>query len=177
MNIVGLDLSLRATGIADDRGPRVIKVGLEEHANHVQRTARLHRLVVAVDHVCKRADLVILEGYAFGMKQQSTHSFSLGELGGGVKLCLHQRLIPWLPISPSEMKRYATGKGNATKEQVLAAAIRSGADVDNNNAADAWWLRHMAIAHYRHIESNQVRKQVLDAITWPELEWKEEAVG
>lgn len=173
MNVIGLDLSLTATGVAVEGRTQTIREKLEANASELQRVLRLHRLSCRIDRVCRAAELVVIEGYGFNAKHSPGHS--LGELGGVVKVCLLQRGIPFVIVPPNKLKQFATGKGNAPKDAVFAAAIRDGAPVDDNNAADAYWLRAMALAHYRDTASNQVRKQVLGSILWPQLERKEVA--
>lgn len=48
---------------------------------------------------------------------------------------------PWV-VPPSALKKLATGKGNASKDEVLLSAARRLADapVQSNNEADAAWL-------------------------------------
>lgn len=41
-------------------------------------------------------------------------------------------------VTPSELKRYATGKGNADKDAMVAAARRLGWEGDDHNEADAF---------------------------------------
>lgn len=166
MRVVGLDLSLSATGVADDDGTRRIQVKLEKNASEYLRVVRLKTLVTAIGRACKGADLVVTEGYSFASQHQAPQ---LGELAGVVKVCLLQWGIPFVIVQPSALKKYATGRGNATKDAVLAAAVRDGSSAETNDEADAWWLRHMAIAHYNGTASNAIRRQVLEQIDWPRL--------
>jgi crossover junction endodeoxyribonuclease RuvC len=70
-------------------------------------------------------------------------------------------------------KKYATGKGNANKGQMLeAASKRSGLDFDgDNNRADAWWLRALALDAYGEpvVEMPAVNRSVIGSVTWPVL--------
>jgi len=70
------------------------------------------------------------------------------------------------------LKRYATGKGNATKADMRMALFqRAGLDVRDDNAVDAWWLRAMALDHYGHplVAMPQTHRQALEKVAWPEL--------
>lgn len=143
MTVIGLDLSLTATGVADSDGTRTLKpvVGLAGMA----RLAAFRNALLAA---CEGADLVVVEGYSFGTKGQASRAHSLGELGGVVRLALFEARIPYADCPPASLKRYGTGKGNANKGQMLeAAAKRSGLDfAGDHNRADAWWLRQMGMA-------------------------------
>lgn len=175
MRIVGLDLSLRATGVASDRGTEVIRVPLPPRANEFERTLRLANLSRQIGQRTRGVDLVVIEGPAY--MAEFSHAHSLGELAGVVKVCLVQWRVPFVIVSTTALKKYATGKGNAAKDVVFAEAVRMNPAIQSNDEADAWWLRHMAIAHYTRAATNKVRKEVLDHIVWPELAEREVAVG
>jgi hypothetical protein len=176
MKIVGVDLSLTSTGIADDSGAWVIKVVLQKNAPEWQRTERLRRMARLVDRACRGADIVVMEGPSYA-SPYGVHA--LGELHGVVKVCLFQRGTPYVPIPPKKRAKYATDDGNAGKVKVATAAVRDGADIYHDDSADAWWLRHMGLAHYlNHDEiAPKYRRTVLESLTWPELEERQVAVG
>lgn len=91
--------------------------------------------------------LVILEGYSYGSKGAAV--VNIGELGGVVRLMLYERGVPTVEIPPACLKKYACGRGNASKEDVLQAGVmRSGRTFADNNACDAWWLHQMGLAYY-----------------------------
>lgn len=48
--------------------------------------------------------------------------------------------VPCQGYSPNEIKKRATGKGNANKDAVVAAAQQRWPNVTDNNEADALWL-------------------------------------
>ena len=57
---------------------------------------------------------------------------------------LRRRRVPSVVVPPSLLKRRATGKGNADKAQMMAAARALGWDGDGDDQADAWLLWHGA---------------------------------
>ena len=66
-----------------------------------------------------------LEGYAFGAKGQV---FNIGENTGILKLKL-QRVAPTVSVfAPSEIKKFATGKGNANKLLMYEAFVEETGD-------------------------------------------------
>ena len=84
----------------------------------------------------------MIEGYAYARANQA---HQIGELGGVVRLALSDRGVPVVEVSPSSLKKLATGKGNASKDAVLAEAMRRlGYQGSDNNEADALWLLEMA---------------------------------
>lgn len=170
MRVVGLDLSLTATGVADQDGARVIRTG------DMRGAERLKFLGAAIDRICMgkdyleiKADIVILEGPSYG--SEHSHQHSIGKLAGVVEVCLYQRGIPFIEIPPSKLKKFATNKGNAPKDLVLSEAVRMNNEINDNNAADAYFLRLMGLAHYeqRDVIAPAFRAAVLKSIEWPEL--------
>lgn len=163
--VLGLDLSLTATGYAvNDAVVGVVKV----KSRGEQRLVEIRNAVV---DLAVYSDVVVLEGYAFARPNQA---HQLGELGGVVRAALWERRIPFVEVPPSVLKKYATGKGNADKGAVLAAAIRRlGFEGDDDNAADAWVLRAMGLRWYDTALDvttlTLFEQQSLERIEWPQL--------
>lgn len=162
MKILALDLSLTRTGVARWDGVTVIVPP--------QDARGMERLLYLEEAVLERAEgaqVVVLEGYSFGSRGRAV--FDIGELGGVVRLALYRRGIRFVDVPPATLKRYATGKGNASKEEVLVAAVRrlgyAGAD---HNEADAMWLYAMAQDRYLGVSRVPVaHRAALDAVAWP----------
>ena len=72
------------------------------------------------------------------------------EMQGQVKAWCDVRSIRYRGYSPSEIKKHATGKGNAGKELMLEAARKKwpGIDIVDHNQADALWLLDLARSEY-----------------------------
>lgn len=166
MNILALDLSLTSTGYAWS-SPQESRVGRLAPAEK-----GMNRLSWIRDHVLRLATgagLVVIEGYSFASRGRAM--ISLGELGGVVRLALFDRDTPYVDIPPTVRAKYATGKGNASKEAVLVNAVRRlGYEGSSNDEADALWLRTMAEDHYGLTESPvpKSHREALDKIQWPE---------
>lgn len=68
------------------------------------------------------------------------------ELHGVLKLFCEENSIEYKAYSASEIKRFATGKGNAKKDQMITAAKEKyGINVLDDNHADALHIYHFAI--------------------------------
>ena len=174
MNVVGLDLSLTATGIATESGCEVLRTDLRG----CERLAWLRDEVMA--RCCtggignKRgtdADFVVIEDYA---SSRANQAHQIGELHGVIRLAFHEAEIPVALVAPTARAKYATGKGNAGKAEVLAAAIRRlGYQGHDDNEADALWLRQMAIDHYGltlpSAPMPAANREALDKVDWPEI--------
>ena len=163
MRIVAFDLSLTATGVADEKGWATIKP-------KCSGVLRLGLLQSELARAAYGADLAVIEGYSFGSTGRSL--FQIGELGGVVRLMLHDAEIPFVEVSPSSVKKYATGRGNAGKAEVLIAAReRLAYPGTNDNEADALWLLEMARDHYGLTEPRvpKANREALVKIDWPEV--------
>ncbi|MDJ0463177.1 hypothetical protein [Streptomyces sp. H27-C3] len=90
---------------------------------------------------------VAMEGYSHGSKFQRE---ALGELGAVVKLAIAEiaGVRPWrhpVIVPPPTLKKYVTGKGTATKQEMIdTVARRYGAIFYNDNLADAYALARVA---------------------------------
>lgn len=169
MKIVGLDLSLTATGVADWTGTYTISPP-KTAADGMPRLDWLERRILDVTEL---ADLVVIEGYSFGARRQS-HTRAIAELGGVVRLALWRAGRPYVDVPPATLKKLSTGRGNAPKEEVLAAAIRRlGFEGHSKDEADALWLKVAALIHYGHPDAPDLPKTHLEGlgkVAWPELE-------
>lgn len=71
------------------------------------------------------------------------------ELQGVIKLWCEENLIQYRGYSPSEIKKHATGKGNAKKDAMLTAAkLRWPEFSGDDNEADARFLLDLAMQEY-----------------------------
>ena len=140
--IAGIDPSYTATGIAHTDGTveTVIWRG-EDRCRLLDVHDRITSGSIWADGV---PDLVVVEGYAHGARNAA---HKMGELGGIIRVALMHADVEYVDCSPSQLKKLATGKGNAGKEAVFAAAIRK-LDYEGNSTdeADALWLRQWGLA-------------------------------
>lgn len=156
--VVAFDLSLTSTGVADRNGTRRITPKTTGPA----RLVEIREAVLVSSHPCtgfdKRCltdscasehrwgdhpDLVVLEGYSYA---SGNKAHDVGELGGVVRVALYEAGIRYEVVSPSSLKIYATGHGNAAKEHVLLAAVRRlGYEGSSSDEADAAWLYALAM--------------------------------
>jgi Holliday junction resolvasome RuvABC endonuclease subunit len=99
---------------------------------------RLTAITAEISEYVPLASLVVIESPSFASKFGHTHTRDW--LWGKIyDLCARDHGKKVLVVSPSQRMKYATGKGNAQKDQVLAAAIRRWPDVEitGNDTADA----------------------------------------
>lgn len=161
--VLGLDLSLTATGYAyNDEVVGVWRV----KSRGAQRLVDIREVVA---NVAYQVDVVVLEGYSYASANQA---HQIGELGGVIRAWLFEQHVPFVEVPPAVLKKFATGRGNADKDQVLAAAIRRfGFEGENNNAADAWLLRYMGLTAYSAGgPETEYQREALAKVDWPKLD-------
>ena len=133
-HVVGIDPSLSATGIATAEDTWTVRTVPSDPT----------RLATIFDAVaCTRATLAVLEDLP-------THAHGAGLTGmaqGVVRLALIENEVPFITVPAATLKKYATGKGNATKADMrMAWYQRAGDDVRDDNQVDALWLRQIGLA-------------------------------
>lgn len=72
------------------------------------------------------------------------------ELQGQIKVICEDCQISYRAYSSQEIKKFATGKGNANKLAMIAAAqSKLGYPGENDNEADALWILELAKSEYK----------------------------
>lgn len=142
--VVGLDLSLTSTGLAVIREgsvPATTTFGKsgKSDATVVQRATRLatltDQIVNEIDYY--RPHLVVIESPAYA--NTGGHSHDRSGLWWLVVQMLLGRKFPVLEVPPTCRAKYATGKGNAGKHEVVIAVTRRYPEVEfgTDDEADA----------------------------------------
>ena len=165
--VVGLDLSLTSTGIAT---PKEVSV-IQPKQKGVARLIIIRNTIMDALGLLKNP-LVIIEGYSFA--QRNSHAHSLGELGGVVRISLAEADIQYVIVAPTQRAKFATGKGNASKSEVVSSIsartgiIWTGKGADDK--VDAWVLQEIGLTHLGRSRYNwpQVHLDAMDKIEWPD---------
>lgn len=171
MTVIGLDLSLTASGMSDGAKTWVHKSKGQKSDSLRQRWDRLRGLTDTIVGSCMFAGLVVIEQPAYA--SNSGHMHDRSGLWWLVLDGLACSGTPVVEVAPSQLKKYATGKGNAAKGLVLDATARRLPDIDtgaDDNRADALWLACMGLDHLGTpvVDLPAAQRAVLDAVTWPE---------
>jgi len=167
MQFLGLDLSLTSTGYCTNGQTGVIST----------KTKGAERLSIVSNKIIdlimdNPIDAVIIEGYSFASKNSQAHS--IGELGGAVRMKIWERGVAYVDVPPTCRAKFATGKGNAGKAEVISAISAKtgltflGAGADDE--CDAWVLEQMALTHTGQSTIFWTKDQ-LDALT--KVDWSE----
>ncbi len=126
------DLSIRRD---ESKGMRLIRL-----------RGKLSEIAAAVG-----VDLVVYEAARHAAPKMQGALVVQAELQGVITLWAEDNHIEYVGLSPSEIKKHATGKGNAGKDQMLAAARAKwpGVEIVDDNHADALWILDLAEQRYQ----------------------------
>jgi Holliday junction resolvasome RuvABC endonuclease subunit len=179
MNVVALDLSLAATGWATRDGTGSV---ITKPADQLE--ARLERICQTAINLVRRErgessgwPTVVIEDFV----TRSPAASLLGMVHGAVRLELFIEFpVTAVLVPPASLKKYATGKGNATKADMRMALFqRAGVDERNDNAVDAAWLRFMALDALGEplFAMPASHRAALTKVPWPDLAGEERRDG
>ena len=140
---MGIDPSLTCTGVSVWGETSSIRTNLRG----VERLVAVREMLM---NAIGEGNIVAvaIEGYSFSSR--NSHAHSLGELGGVIRVALYERGIPFLEVAPTVRAKFATGKGNAGKAEVVSAisamtgVVWSGAD--GADRCDAWIIEQVLLA-------------------------------
>lgn len=165
---MGLDLSLSSTGICVGAGKPECDYhkALSNKLRGIPRLAMIRDKVVDIAKYYKPA-IICIEGYAFGRQNGRE---AAGELGGVVKVALSEAGYDVVVVSPGQLKKFATGSGNADKIKVATSVLkRWGVTFDSDDETDAFVLHLIAAAlsDKDALELTAYQKEVVQAILEP----------
>jgi crossover junction endodeoxyribonuclease RuvC len=122
-------------------------VKTEPPDDDVERIAAIAGLMMeAVEAVHPVA--AVIEGYSTGPRSGRKVLTRLGELGGVLKHWLWCNDIPFMDPAPSQVKEFATGFGDASKNTMLRVARRTWPECPHHDLADAFHMARMGYAKY-----------------------------
>lgn len=141
-SVVGLDLSLTSSGVSCEKHLFTISVASKG-------AERLHDISTQLEAFLNELNnpSVVIEGYSFASR--NSHAHAIGELGGVVRLSLWRNQIPYVEVPPTCRAKFATGRGNAGKSEVVSAVsartgiVWSGKGADD--LCDAFVLEEMGL--------------------------------
>lgn len=194
MHLVGIDVSLTATGIARIRpdGSRTPPITLETIASSPSGSgypAQLERLRNVAGRVVRAARrnaaddegiVYALEAPIFGTvtnaQGKPIGSAGMAHTRAGLWWLIYhliEKTGPVITVPPTTLKSYVTGKGNAPKDLVISTVARNFPHLAilDNNQADALGLASMLARQLGSpVEPSpqRVNPAALNGITWPD---------
>lgn len=137
MKVSGLDLSMTGTGLAVSMAgaPRGVETQLiQPREVRDRRLGEIKRRVMAE---VAGSDFVLIEA----LTQRSYSSGVTGMVHGVIRDALLEAGIRYGDLLPAALKKFATGRGNASKAEMMVAALKRGEmEFREDNQCDAWWL-------------------------------------
>lgn len=182
MNVIGLDLSLVATGFINlIDGKLEKKILIKSKPSGPKPTDELKRLQGILANITDEVgitneigkfpfiDMVAIEGLAY-MAKNTTSLVQLAALNYFVRERLYVFNIPFVIVAPTTLKKFVTGKGNSPKDVIMLEIYkRYGVSIMDNNLADAYGLARIAEALLNNkIKLNKPQQEVIKVLN-PQL--------
>lgn len=169
MRYVGIDPSTKTGFCAlDEQGNTLRAKELEGVGKQDPK-----RMVTLVDEIMAHiqpTDFIVIEGFGFATQQ----GIQLGGIGWSIRSALFRRGIKYIEASPSQVKKFATGKGNTKKDAMAVPIYRHwGFENSSDNVRDAYVLAQIAKGLKENNsdvllnELHQYQLEVLEAIINP----------
>lgn len=137
---IGIDPSTKTGIVALDESGEVLRAK-ELTGVGTQDPRRMITLIDDImDHI-RPDDFIVIEGFGFASQQ----AIQLGGIGWGIRMALHRRGFTYHEASPSQLKKFASGKGNTPKDQLAVHIYKSwGFEHTSDNVRDAYVLAKIA---------------------------------
>ena len=162
MRFVGLDLSTKTGLVIIDESGNVL-TETEITSNIKRDPERMIDLTEQVLAHLKKDDIIAIEGFSYGSRGKGM-SFQFG-YGYSIQTALYKNDYDYLIVTPSQVKKFATGKGNASKESmILPIYKRWGYEHESDNVRDAFILAQIARATKTSTKLTKFQKEIIDAL-------------
>lgn len=142
--VVGIDPSLTATGVCGAGLPFTVPTS-PTGSGVRDRLARIRTITGHVANSTPWAALVVIEGPSFAAEKAGQAHLRAG-LWWQLVATMDARGCDVVEIPPATLKKFATGRGNASKSDMrMALYQRFDFDLADDNQVDAWWLRQAGL--------------------------------
>lgn len=134
---LGIDPSATSTGLTLLSDDSTYCKTLRIQTRKLRDAERLHYISEEIKAFigALSIDLCVHEAPSYG----SVHKeFILGEVLGAIKLTLAQLKIPLIGVPPTQLKKYFTGAGGATKDSMIARAQELGCPSSQEDICDSY---------------------------------------
>ncbi|MDY7222116.1 RuvC family protein [Halalkalibacterium halodurans] len=138
------------TGIGD-KDPKRITTLIQEVISHIQPN----------DHVA-------IEGFSYNSQGRGV-GFQFG-IGYGMRIALYSRNRSYREVTPGQLKKFATGKGNTSKADMAQPILETwGYSHPSDNVLDAYVLAQIAraIAQKDKLTLTEYQQEVIETILNP----------
>ena len=154
MNVLGIDPSLTNTGFAWTGADGSLQtMGAKTDPNILDFSWRISSIIEFLRHrLSEQPKLVVMEGC---LNQARGHAVNTVRLHGVLEWVITQHHgAPPVLVPPSTLKKWSTGKGTATKGDMVKAARGHGYEGRSHDEADAVLLRAYGF-HWLELEADE----------------------
>ena len=159
MNYVGLDPSTKTGIVILDKAGNVI---LEKEITTTIKAEPDRFMDIAnqvLKHI-KKDDKVCIEGFSYGSRGRGV-STQYG-IGWIIRALLVKENINYTEVTPGQLKKFATGKGNTSKDNMILPIYKKwGYEHDSDNVRDAYVLAQIGRALEGLENTTKYQKEVL----------------
>lgn len=166
---IGIDLSLRSTGYSGFG-----RIGtISNDSTGIGRLEYISSFILEFASSAPTRPVFVIEGYSFASRNSQAHA--IGELGGVVRYRLWKAGFTFCEVPPTCRAKFATGRGNASKSEVVSSiSARTGFTFKGkgaDDACDAWILEEMALEKLGipRVQWPAINKTALETIDWSNL--------
>jgi len=164
MRYVGIDPSTK-TGlvIIDEDGEVWEATEITHEGKDPERM--IHLIGKTMKHIGPD-DIIAIEGFAFGAKGAAVGT--MYGIGWGMRMDFFRCRVNYTEVSPSAVKKFASGKGN-TKKDELGVEIykRWGFEHKSDNVRDAYVLAQIARAMHEQLKLTAFQQDVITGLLVP----------
>lgn len=144
MRFIGLDPSTKTGFVALDESGQVLRA--KELTGLGSKDPK--RMITLIDDVIShihKEDFIVIEGFGFASQQ----AIQLGGIGWGIRMALTRRGFKYIEASPSQVKKFCTGKGNSAKDAMIIPMYKHwGFEHPSDNVRDAYVMAQIAKSLY-----------------------------
>jgi crossover junction endodeoxyribonuclease RuvC len=175
---IGLDLSLVGTGVVVINNGLIVRQDLIKSkpigSLAIDELRRILRIVRQIEEVVIEfnPNIVVIENLAF-MARNTTALTQLAGLNYFVRDIAFRNKIPFVLCAPTTLKKFATGKGNCPKDNIMMEVYkRWHVTITNNNISDAFILAKMGQALLGKVE--KLTKPQLETINLLQKQYEDD---
>ena len=165
VRFIGIDPSTKTGFVIMDSNGEVV-VQEEIRTKITKDPARMIDIVKQVKAQLQPNDKVIIEGFAYGAKGNAV-DFQYG-LGWLMRAMLYSEKIAYTDATPSQVKKFASNRGNAKKEDLVLPLYKKwGYEHHSDNVRDAYVMSRMAYSMYNQDGLQGYEQDVLKKMVKP----------
>jgi crossover junction endodeoxyribonuclease RuvC len=163
MRYVGIDPSSKTGLVIIDKQGNIINTQ-DVTTKEKEDPQRFSDIAEKIIDELEPNDLIAIEGFSYGSKGKGV-SFQYG-LGWIIRHLLLERGYRYTEVPPTSVKKFATGKGNTKKdEMVLPIYKKWGFEHNSDNVRDAFVLAQMVKGIYDSSNLTEYQKEALKKVT------------